>query len=328
MRSEELASVTRRGGKQLVRGTQMQGLETGDSTHPQASFPAIGAIIVGQRADDLVVGIGDRKGAGQGSSWWHGLHVSTASAQSLWSFAALPSSRQLPSCWSSPELRGPAGGGELGLPTWLAAKTPTTAPQPASSTASVPVPGQPDRRVAEKKKGGKFDTGPGGARESPMTAPGMIRLFSNGRAVWTWWRVCCPIRPRESAQSSRQFSSIPYPMFAGENCITVICHHQKEHTFTAASMPVKIETMPQETGAPWWNDLNLSIANSGAASGPSSTGSIRLDDHWFWAANAPAPTAIGAILSGEKKLKLCYRLSARFSTRPDPHQALAQGMSG
>lgn len=47
-------------------------------THSQTSLAAIGAVIVGQRADDLVVGIRDRKRAGQRRSWWHGLHVSFA----------------------------------------------------------------------------------------------------------------------------------------------------------------------------------------------------------------------------------------------------------
>jgi hypothetical protein len=42
----------------------------------QTSFPTIGAIIVLQGTNDLIIGIGHGKGAGQGRSRRHDLHES------------------------------------------------------------------------------------------------------------------------------------------------------------------------------------------------------------------------------------------------------------
>lgn len=42
-------------------------------THAEASFPAIGPIMVPQRADDLVVGVRSGEGAREGGFRWHGL---------------------------------------------------------------------------------------------------------------------------------------------------------------------------------------------------------------------------------------------------------------
>lgn len=47
---------------------------------PQTSFAAIGAIIILQWTDDLIIGVGDRKGAGQGRSGRHCLHETVEAA--------------------------------------------------------------------------------------------------------------------------------------------------------------------------------------------------------------------------------------------------------
>lgn len=41
-------------------------------TYPETSFATIGAVIVGERTDNLIVGIGDREGAGQRGTRRHG----------------------------------------------------------------------------------------------------------------------------------------------------------------------------------------------------------------------------------------------------------------
>jgi hypothetical protein len=51
-----------------------------ERTHPQTSFPAIRAIIILQWTDDLIIGVGDRKGAGQGRSGRHCLHETVMAA--------------------------------------------------------------------------------------------------------------------------------------------------------------------------------------------------------------------------------------------------------
>lgn len=48
---------------------------SGGEAHPQASLPTIGAVIVGQRTDHLVVGIRHGEGARQRGARGHGLHV-------------------------------------------------------------------------------------------------------------------------------------------------------------------------------------------------------------------------------------------------------------
>ena len=52
----------------------------GQDTHTQASFPTIGPIIILQRTDDFIVGVGDRERAGQRCPGRHGLHESVLAA--------------------------------------------------------------------------------------------------------------------------------------------------------------------------------------------------------------------------------------------------------
>lgn len=48
---------------------------SGGEAHPQASLPTIGAVIVRQRTNHLVVGIRHGEGARQRGARGHGLHV-------------------------------------------------------------------------------------------------------------------------------------------------------------------------------------------------------------------------------------------------------------
>lgn len=45
--------------------------EEGDATYADTALPAAGAVLIAQGADDLIVGVGDGKGRGQGRSWRH-----------------------------------------------------------------------------------------------------------------------------------------------------------------------------------------------------------------------------------------------------------------
>jgi hypothetical protein len=57
-----------------------------EGTYTETSLATIGAIVVGEGTDDLVVGIGDGEGAGQGGSGRHGElrdHVSDLSCGRL-----------------------------------------------------------------------------------------------------------------------------------------------------------------------------------------------------------------------------------------------------
>jgi hypothetical protein len=47
------------------------------TAYPQTALSALRAILVRERTDNLIVGVCDRKGAGEGGTRWHGrLHVS------------------------------------------------------------------------------------------------------------------------------------------------------------------------------------------------------------------------------------------------------------
>lgn len=51
------------------------GKEGGKKTHSQASLATIGTIVILQRTNDFIVGIGDREGAGQRASGRHGAYM-------------------------------------------------------------------------------------------------------------------------------------------------------------------------------------------------------------------------------------------------------------
>lgn len=65
----------------------------------QASFAAIGAIIILQWTDNLIIGVSDREGAGQGRSGWHCLHE-TVMAAGLEGDASQPTNKQAVQCQS------------------------------------------------------------------------------------------------------------------------------------------------------------------------------------------------------------------------------------
>lgn len=50
----------------------------GGNTHTEASFPTIGAVIILQGTDDLIIGVSDRERTSQRRSRRHGLHESVS----------------------------------------------------------------------------------------------------------------------------------------------------------------------------------------------------------------------------------------------------------
>lgn len=98
----------------------------------------------------------------------------------------------------------------------------------------------------------------------PMTASGMI-IRLNGRAVWMWWRVCCPIRPQANAQSSGQFSRQSLPAVGDREirCSQGIFEMSTNSKGGYAPSPqIRYQSGSKNyaaaaKGGPCWNDLSF-----------------------------------------------------------------------